>query len=171
MARPAQLTNEMEDMALQTVKEAQTARELRTGLSVLIPKRCGCTNAVVGELLGVGIATVVRMQRRIREQVDGVAKPTGKWGGRRRQLMSMAEEKAFLDSWVEQSEQGGVLVVPPIHKALEEHLGRKIHSSTVYRLLARHGWRKVAPDTCHPKHDPETQEAFKKTSPKLWQRQ
>ena len=71
MARPAQLTTEMEQVALQHVKEAKTARELRTGLSVLIPKRCGCANAAVSELLGVGIATVVRMQRHIREQVDG----------------------------------------------------------------------------------------------------
>ena len=170
MARPAQLTTEMENVALQTVKEAKTARDLRTGLSVLIPKRCGCNNAVVSELLGVGIATVVRMQRHIREQVDGTVKQKGKWGGRRRQLMSFVEEHAFLQPWIDQSEQGGVLIVPPIHKALEGHLGRKVHLSTVYRLLARHGWRKVEPDTCHPKRDEEAQEAFKKTSPKCWQR-
>ena len=171
MARPAQLTSEMEQAALQKVNEAKSARELRTGLSVLIPKRCGCTNAVVGELLGIGIATVVRMQRQIREQVDGTLKEKGKWGGRRRQLMSMAEEEAFLKPWVEQAEHGGVLVVPPIHKALEERLGRTVHLSTVYRLLARHGWRKVEPDTCHPKRDEEAQDAFKKTSHKFWQRQ
>ena len=171
MARPAQLTSEMEQAALQKVNEAKSARELRTGLSVLIPKRCGCTNAVVGELLGIGIATVVRMQRQIREQVDGTLKEKGKWGGRRRQLMSMAEEEAFLRPWVEQAEHGGVLVVPPIHKALEERLGRTVHLSTVYRLLARHGWRKVEPDTCHPKRDEEAQDAFKKTSHKFWQKQ
>lgn len=171
MARPAQLTTEMEHVALQQVKEAQTARELRTGLSVLIPKRCGCANAVVSELLGVGIATVVRMQRQIRQQVDGTTKPKGTWGGRRRQLMTFEEEKAFLEPWVADSEKGGVLVVPPIHKALEERLGRTIYPSTVYRLLARHGWRKVAPDTCHPKRDAEAQDAFKKTSRKRWQRQ
>jgi hypothetical protein len=33
----------------------------------------------------------------------------------------------------------------------------------IYRLLARHGWRKVAPDTRHPKSKPEVQEAWKKT--------
>ena len=170
MARPAQLTTEMENVALQTVNQAKTTRELRTGLSVLIPKRTGCPNAVVGELLGVGIATVVRMQRQIREQADGTVKQKGKWGGRRRQLMSFEEEHAFLEPWIAQSEQGGILIVPPIHKALEEHLGRRVHLSTVYRLLARHGWRKVEPDTCHPKRDEEAQETFKKTSPKCWQR-
>ena len=38
----------------------------------------------------------------------------------------------------------------------------------VYRLLARHGWRKVAPDTRHPKSDPLTQELWKKNCPMFW---
>ncbi len=39
----------------------------------------------------------------------------------------------------------------------------------VYRLLARHGWRKVAPDTRQPKSQPEVQEAWEKNSPQCWQ--
>ena len=170
MGRPAQFTDEMEQQAQQFVQQAKTARELRTGLSVLIPKRCAATNATTGQLLGIGVATVVRMQRQIRDQVAGSAKVKGTWGGRRRQLMTFEEEQAFLEPWVAIAETGGVLVVPPIHKALEEKIGRKIPASTIYRLLARHGWRKVTPDTCHPKKDAEAQEAFKKTSPKFWQK-
>src|SRR5690606_35748925 len=112
----------------------------------------GVANAVTGQLLGVGVATVVRMQKQIRDQISGSAKAKGTWGGRRRQLLTPEEEKAFLDPWVAKAETGGVLVVPPIHAALEQLLGRKVPSSTVYRLLARHGWRKIEPaDTCHPK--------------------
>jgi len=170
MARPAQLTDDMEEVALQLVHRAKTARELRTGLSILIPKRCGVANAVTGQLLGVGVATVVRMQKQIRDQISGSAKAKETWGGRRRQLLTPEEEKAFLDPWVAKAETGGVLVVPPIHAALEQLLGRKVPSSTVYRLLARHGWRKIEPDTCHPKRDVEAQETFKKTSPKLWRK-
>lgn len=172
MARPAQLTDEMEQVALQLTKQAKTARDLRLGLSVLLPKRCGVANAIAGQLLGVGVATVVRMQRQIRDQVTGSAKDKakGKWGGRRRQLLTFEEEKAFLEPWVAKAATGGVLVVPPIHAALEKRLDRKIPPSTVYRLLARHGWRKIEPDTCHPKKDAEAQEAFKKTSPKRWRK-
>jgi len=168
MARPAQLTDDMEQVAFQLVQQAKTARELRAGLSVLIPKHCGVANAAAGQLLGIGVATVVRMQRQIRDQVSGSAKTKGKWGGRRRQLLTFEQEKAFLEPWVVKAETGGVLVVPPIHAALEELLGHKIPASTVYRLLARHGWRKVEPDTCHPKRDAEAQETFKKTLPKRW---
>jgi hypothetical protein len=40
--------------------------------------------------------------------------------------------------------------------------------STTYRLLARHGWRKVQPDTKHPKSEPALQDEFKKNSQKQW---
>ena len=38
-----------------------------------------------------------------------------------------------------------------------------VKASVVYRLLARHGWRKVAPDTRHPKSSPAAQQEWKKT--------
>ena len=61
-----------------------------------------------------------------------------------------------------------MLVVSPLRAALAQQLGRPVAASVVYRLLARHGWRKVAPDTRHPKSDPDCQEEWKKNSPKCW---
>ena len=56
------------------------------------------------------------------------------------------------------------------HAALEKRLGKTVAASTVYRILARHGWRKVTPDTCHPKRDAKAQEEFKKNSSKRWRK-
>ena len=81
--------------------------------------------------------------------------------------MSDVEEKEFLRPWAEQAQTGGVLVLSPIREALSLRLGRKIAASVVYKLMARHGWRKVAPDTRHPNSDPQIQEAWKKNSPKI----
>lgn len=170
MAKTAQFTEEVVEAARQMVQKAKTARELRAGLSVLIPKECGVANEVTARALNVGVATVVRMQRRIRDQVSGRAKERGNWGGRRRQTMSLEEEVEFLEPWVRKAETGGVLVVPPIHAALEERLGRPVAPSTVYRMLARHGWRKVEPDTRHPKGDPKDREEFKKNFQKRWKK-
>ncbi len=82
--------------------------------------------------------------------------------------MSAEEEEEFLKPWGEQAKAGGVLVLSPVRAALAQHLGRPVKASVVYRLLARHGWRKVAPDTRHPKSDPQVQEDWKKNSRKIW---
>jgi len=82
--------------------------------------------------------------------------------------MTEEEERDFLRPWAERAVAGGVLVLSPIRAALSQRLGRKVGSAFVYRLLARHGWRKLAPDTRHPKSDPQVQEDWKKNSRKTW---
>ncbi len=157
--------------AREQVSKAQSAREILAGLSVVLPALCRVPNRVVAEVLGIGIATVGRMQKEIRDQASGKIAEKGSWGGRRHAVMSHEEEKAFLDRWAKVAESGGVLVVPPIHAALEKKVGRTVAKSTVYRMLARHGWRKVEPDTCHPKRNAEAQDEFKKgASRRVWQR-
>jgi len=171
MARPAIISDEMEKIAKKIVKEASTARELRAGLSILIPKTCDITYSETAKLLGIGVATVVRNHRDISNQVAGNTTVKSSWGGRRRQTLSLQDEAQFLSEWIAKAEQGGILVVPPIHAALEQRLGRVVAASTVYRILARHGWRKVEPDTCHPKQNIEAQEEFKKNSQRHWFKQ
>ena len=167
MARPATINDDMVEAARKIIQQAETARQLRKGLSIVLPGALGASNATA-KVLGIGSATVVRMQKEIRDQVAGKGLPKGKWGGRRRQLLTVAEEKQFLEPWTKEAEAGGVLVVPPIHEALEKRLGRTVTASTVYRMLARHGWRKVTPDTCHPKRDEQAQKDFKKNSTRYW---
>ena len=57
-------------------------------------------------------------------------------------------------------------MVPQIKAELEAALGRPMALSSVYNLLHRHGWRKLAPDKRHPQSDPAAQDAWKKNSPK-----
>jgi transposase len=80
--------------------------------------------------------------------------------------MSVEQERALLAPFFEQAKAGGILVAAPLKAAYEQALGRKVPNSTVYRLLARHGWRKIAPRPRHPKADPERQAGWKKNSPK-----
>jgi len=65
---------------------------------------------------------------------------------------------------VEQAKAGGILVVSEIHRAYEREVGHEVPKSTIYRMLARQGWRKVAPRSHHPKNDPEVIVTFKKNS-------
>ena len=52
-----------------------------------------------------------------------------------------------------------------IQQAYQDQLGKQVAPSTVYRLLDRHGWRKVVPRPRHPKANVAAQAAFKKTAP------
>jgi transposase len=85
-----------------------------------------------------------------------------KRGGRRRQLMTIEEEKHFLTAFKDIADSASMLVVNEIKAAWEKQLGRTVHKTTVYRMLRRHGWRKVAPRPKHPKQNEEAVEAFKK---------
>jgi transposase len=83
-------------------------------------------------------------------------------GGRHRALMSFEEETAFLAQFGEKAGAGSILVIAEVRLALEQKLGKKVAESTVYRILHRHGWRKLVPRPFHPKRKPEAAEAFKK---------
>jgi hypothetical protein len=65
-----------------------------------------------------------------------------------------------------QAESGEIATVGQIWHAFEQRVGHTVDDSTIYRLLHRHGWRKLVPRPRHPKSDLETQEQFKKTFPR-----
>jgi hypothetical protein len=72
-------------------------------------------------------------------------------------------EAAILDEVLAKAAKGGVVVVPPLKSKVEEKLGKTICLATLYNLLHRHGFRKLAPDTRHPKGDEKAREDWKKT--------
>jgi len=150
---------------------ATTLSELRLAQSILLPALFGGTIPQTAEALGVGHATVSRLQAAFRE-AHGQQQPVPKnqWGGRRNCWMSFEEEKEFLAPWLAKAVNGTLVVAAPIREALAQRLGQPIKASVLYRMLARHDWRKVAPDTRHPKSDPVVQDAWKKNSRKTWQR-
>src|SRR5262249_38902069 len=96
----------------------------------------------------------------------GEERPKQRRGGRRRENLTLEQEMAFLRPFFDEAKTGGILVVSPIKTALEARLGRQSALSCVYRLLPRHGWRKLAPDKRHPQSDPAVQATWKKNSPR-----
>lgn len=87
-------------------------------------------------------------------------------GGRRWAYLSLAEEQALLQNWQEQAARGEVLTAKQLHARLQKAAGRTISLGYVYRLLHRHGWRKLGPRPRHPKAQPAAQQRFKKNSPR-----
>lgn len=165
MARQVQISSEDIQRAKQLREQATTVAEYRKALSVILIAELSLDADQTADLLGTSRRTVFRDRYSISNQDNT---PKNSWGGRRHCSMTIEEEHEFLAQWEEKATVGGVLTVPPIHAALVERLGHDIPMSTTYRLLARHGWRKVQPDTKHPKSDPALQDEFKKKFPKQW---
>lgn len=68
-----------------------------------------------------------------------------------RRNMSIEEEAQFLEQFCAMTEQGHELDIQRIRDAYEKKAGHNISCAQVYRVLHRHGWRKVMPRSKHPK--------------------
>lgn len=163
MGRRSNLSVEMVDAAREVVKKTKDAAELRRALSVVLSGGLGLTLSAVGETIGRSRATVVRLHKQFVDSYSGRGDGDRKWGGRRREYLTLDEERDFLARFFDAASKGGILVVSEVRKALEEKLGRSVAETTVYRMLARHGWRKIVPRRRHPKSSEALQEGFKKT--------
>jgi hypothetical protein len=86
------------------------------------------------------------------------------------QDMAPWDEAEFLAGFPKAAGGAPPLVVREINAALEARLGREVHETTVYRMLKRHGWRKVAPGPRRPKQGPKAAGAFKKGATRRRQR-
>ncbi len=88
-------------------------------------------------------------------------------GGRHHDYLTFEQEQAFLHPFFARAERGEIATVEQIHRALEAEVKHSVHINSISRLLHRHGWRKLAPRSRHPKANQQEQDAFqKKTSSK-----
>ncbi len=146
------------------LKLAVSHAEYRRIQCVLIRATLGSSAAQIAQLLGWSTATVHVLHSRWAKEGEAIfdIRPRG---GRRRQHLSPEQEHGLLAPFVERATAGGMLSVGEIQQAYQKQLGKVVAPSTIYRLLDRHGWRKVVPRPRHPKADVAAQAAFKKTPP------
>ena len=116
---------------------------------------------------GISKATVHAVISRY-NRLGVAAIETSAKGGRRRPYLTLEEEKEFLAPFLAQAERGEIATVRQIWRAFEQCVGHEVDDSTIYRLLHRHGWRKMMPRPRHPKSDLGTQEQFKKNFQRRW---
>lgn len=165
MPARAPLAEDAGDVAAALMREAKTKAEFQRAQAVWLRIALGLSASDVATAVGLSVNTVRCLQSRFRLRGQGVLTGVGR-GGRRRENLTLEEEDELLHPFLEQAGSGGVLEVGPIKAAYEEAVGHVVPKSTVYRVLARHGWRKLVPRRRHPKAQGELQEEFKKNSPR-----
>src|SRR5215472_13437197 len=111
---------------------------------------------------GVSVTTVRRVISTYKRLGLAAIETPGK-GGRRHEYMSLEQERRFLQPFFAQAEQGEMATAEEIQRAFEAEVKHEVHMSSIYRLLDRHGWRKLVPRPRHPQANAQEQAAFKKT--------
>lgn len=146
------------------LKRASSHAEYQRIQCVLIRATLGSSAAQIAQLLGWSRATVHVLHSRWAKEGDAIFDLRGR-GGRHHQYLSAEQEQELLAPFVAHAQAGGMLTVADIQQAYQARSGKDVAPSTIYRLLDRHGWRKVVPRPRHPKADVAAQAAFKKTAP------
>jgi transposase len=163
MRTPKPISIKATESLKKLLEVTMTKADFRRVLCIWLRARLSMPSHEVAEAVGYNSGTVRRIQARYLKEGESSLLGKGR-GGRRYGNMSIDQEAQFLTIFIEKAKAGGVIVVSEIKSTYEKAIGHKVPKSTVYRMLDRHGWRKISPRPRHPKADKKTQEAFKKTS-------
>ena len=127
-------------------------------LALIRPRKAG----EIARDIGVSVTTVRRVISSYNRLGRAAIETPGK-GGRRHEYMSLEQERNFLQPFFARAARGEIATGEEIQRAFEAEVKHEVHITSIYRLLDRHGWRKLVPRPRHPKANPEEQAAFKKT--------
>ena len=134
------------------IKAAQRGnrdKQIENRLKVLALRYEGKSLKEIAAATGFHHAHISNLLRKYFE--EGLSSVSEKHYRGNRRNMSIEEEAAFLEQYRQPGEEGHILDVREIEAAYEEKVGHSIGSSQIYRVLRRHGWRKVMPRSKHPK--------------------
>ena len=134
---------------IMAARKANRDKQTDARLKVLKLRCEGKTLAEISKETGFHLSHVSNLIRKyFQEGLSSVAEKH--YPGNRRN-MTLKEEAAFLEPYRERAEKGQTLDVKEIEAAYEERVGHRFGSGQIYRVLGRHGWRKVMPRSRHPK--------------------
>ena len=168
MSRSYNVLNIEAEEVRQLMNASKSKDEFRRYQSVYLRVSNQMPAPLIAQITGLSTSHIHKIHSLcFRDGISAIAsKPKG---GRRRSYLSTEEEKDLLSEIEKKAIKGGVVEIGKVHKLFEEKVGAKVAKNTAYRLLHRHGWRKIAPRPYHPKQKADTELTFKKTG-RLWSR-
>lgn len=142
------------------LKASKNKWEQRRIQCILLRVSHQLTAAKIASMVGIHTASVWRIWSRYLG--GGMRAVLGeKRGGRYHVCLTEKEERALLKPFEKHAASGQMVTIRKIHEAVCKKSGIKTAPSTTYRMLHRHGWRKVVPRASHPKSNREAQENFR----------
>jgi transposase len=152
---------------IEEVKEAMEETENKTEyrklqciyLGDMMPK---LSASDIGKITEYSESSVNRIHSDFRKK--GMESIKERRGGRYHENLRLEQERELLSRFEETSSKGQVSEISRIKAEYENMAGKKVDKTVIYRMLHRHGFRKIVPYQRHKKGNPEKQESFKKTS-------
>ena len=148
MACRYQFSNE-EIKAIEQVRKENKDKRAEARLKALELRAKGASSKAVSEATGFCAAYVSQLVAKYRN--NGLEAISGNHYGGNHRNMSIEEEAAILAPFKERAEKGELVEISEIARAYQQAVGHSMSSGQIYRVLHRHGWRKVMPRSRHPK--------------------
>ena len=135
-------------------------------LQILYLRVKGKTNAEISEIVGFSEQYIIKIVAKYRSKGMEAILEDKRTGNNRK--LRFEEEAEFLEQFYDLAEAGQLVTIHTIMKKFEEQTGEPCADTTIYRMLKRHGWRKVSPRPAHPgKASEEEIENSKKSLKKI----
>lgn len=160
----ASLPTNTGEIVVPLMHRAKTKAEFQRAQALWLRVALNLSDREIATAVGLSLNTVRCLQSRFRHRGEVALRSLGR-GGRRRQNLSPRQEEEVLQPFLQRAVSGGILEISPLKVAYEQAVGHAVPKSTIYRMLGRQGWRKLAPRPHHPKAQSDAQEQFKKNSP------
>lgn len=146
---------------------AESKEQFQRWQIIYVIKTKGYTPSEAADVVGVSTGTVHQWVHAYNKNGPDGFVLKGR-GGRRSAFMTAKQEDDLLTEFSSDAEKGMIITAWDVQKRIEKKIGMKVSDDYVYDLFNRNGWRKVVPKPRHPKSRKESQEEFKKNSPRLW---
>ena len=148
MASRYQFSNE-EIKEIEQARKNNKDKRAEARLKALELRAKGASANEVAEATGFHAGSVTRLVAKYRDH--GIEAIVGNHYGGNHRNMSTEEEAAILSPFKERAEKGELVEISEITKAYQSAVAHPVSSAQIYRVLHRHGWRKVMPRSKHPK--------------------
>lgn len=155
--------SEVLEILIELQKDVKSIPHWRQLEAVWLREKFGLNGQDVANALNYKLQTVHTIWHNWKQKGFSWLKSKRSKGGRNHAYLSVDDEKIFLKTFLKKAESGELLTIKRIKKSYEKLVEKEVALSTIYRLLKRHGWRKITPRKQHPKSDPMTQSTVKKT--------
>lgn len=150
-----------EERIFNLLKQVKTASEVKRVQSILLGAQ-GKKSEEIAKIIDFSPGYIKQLWSKYKSEGEKILIGENRGQTRSRAHLNLKEEKEFLAQFIEKAKTGGFLEVSQIKQVYEEKYQITVKPSVIYDLLHRHGWRKIAPRSKHPKSDKLKQKKFKK---------